>query len=73
MKRRIESALPYLQHIVRYLPDALCDGPSMHRLEGNRLQDQQVKRALYQVGWFAQSLTSVTDNSVRRQLSARKY
>ena len=35
---------------LRFLLEAEGDAPPMHRLEGQRLEDQQVKRALQQVG-----------------------
>jgi len=31
VQRWIERALPYLENIAGYLPDALRNGPAMHR------------------------------------------
>src|SRR4029453_695002 len=52
-KRRVERALLDEQDLLRHLANALRDRPAVHRLESDRLQDQQVERALDQVGRLA--------------------
>src|ERR1700738_3925091 len=43
MKRRIERSLSDLQCFFRQLLDALSDAPSMHRLQRQRFQDQEIQ------------------------------
>ena len=67
MQSRIQRALIHLQHILGNLPDALRDRPAVHRLERNRLQDQQVHGSLHQVSRFARGygpFPSVNDRSL---------
>src|SRR4029079_14282529 len=49
VQRRIERSLVHLQHVLRELLDPLGDSPSMHRVTGERAQDQEIQRALKQV------------------------
>ena len=53
VERGIESALCDLKHVFADLLDAAGDGPSMHGFERKRAEDEEVERALNQVGWFA--------------------
>ena len=55
VERGVERALADLQDVARHLPDALRDRPAVHRLERDDLQDQQVQRALHEIGRFAHS------------------
>src|SRR5690606_35969118 len=50
VKRRVEGALVDPQHVARELLDALGDAPPVHRLQRQGPQDQEVQRALEQVG-----------------------
>src|SRR5687767_6336111 len=51
VQRRIERALPQLEHALRPLFDALGDAPPVHRLELERLEHQHVERALQEVAF----------------------
>jgi hypothetical protein len=42
-----------LQDFVRNLTNALRDAPAVHGLERERPQNQEVKSALDEVGWFS--------------------
>src|SRR5688572_6722022 len=53
MKGGIERALRNLQVFVRYLLNPFRDGPAMLRFEREDLQNQQIERALDEVGRFA--------------------
>ena len=53
VERRIQRAVADLEDIARDLAQALADGPAVLRLERQDLQNQQVKRALDEVGWSA--------------------
>ena len=53
MQRRIERTLMDLQDSVRNLTNALRDAPAVHGLERERPQNQEVKSALDEVGWFS--------------------
>ena len=46
MQRWIERALLHLEDVVRHLPEALRDAPTVRRLEGQCLHDKQVECAL---------------------------
>ena len=61
VKTRVKGALPDLQHFAGHLADALGDGPPVHGFEGDHFQDEEVQRALYEIGRLAQRLPSVTD------------
>ena len=50
MQRGIQRPLVHLQDLPGDLPDALCDSPSVHRLERKSSQDQEVQRALNKIG-----------------------
>ena len=52
MQRRIERTGLHLQHVAGNLLDAEDDAPAVHRLERQGLEDEQVQRALQQVGRF---------------------
>jgi hypothetical protein len=54
MQRGVQRALLNLQNVVGNLYDALGDGPPVHGLERDRLQNQQVERALDKIGGFTQ-------------------
>src|SRR5204862_44885 len=49
MQSRIERALRDLQGVPAHLLDALPDRPAVLRFERQRLEDQQIERALNQV------------------------
>ena len=66
VQRRIERALLHAQQFVRDLLDALRDRPAVHRLERDRPQDQQVERALNQVGLVAHVASLVDCQGERR-------
>jgi hypothetical protein len=46
----IERALLDPEHVAGELIDPLADAPTVHRLEGQRLQDQQLEGAGKQIG-----------------------
>src|SRR5262249_25939868 len=50
VQRGIKRPLLHLQCFARDLLDALRDGPAMQRLEREYAENQQVERALYEVG-----------------------
>ena len=49
VQRGVQRALTDPQHVARHLPDTLCDRPAVHRLQRDRLQNQQVQRALDEI------------------------
>src|SRR5258708_22218228 len=49
---RIERPFFHLQHVLGYLPQSLGDAVAMHRLQRERLQQQQIKRARKQLCFF---------------------
>src|SRR5262249_29036490 len=53
VQRGVKCALSNLQDFAGNLADALSDGPSMHGLEGECFQNQQVERALHEIFGFA--------------------
>ena len=53
IERGIERSLIHDEHIARHVADALRDRPSVERPEGERLQHEQVQRALEYLDWFA--------------------
>jgi hypothetical protein len=53
MQRGIKRTLMDLQHFFRNLTNASRDAPSVHRLERERPQNQEVEGALDQVGWLS--------------------
>lgn len=54
VQRWIEGALAHLENVAGDLADALCDGPAVHRLQGDDFEDQQVEGALDEIRRFAQ-------------------
>src|SRR5437016_1073486 len=52
MQRGIKGALIDLQNLFGNLTDALRDAPAVHGLQSYCLEDQQVQRALHQIGWL---------------------
>lgn len=50
MQRWIQSALVYAEYIVRQLANPLRDGPAVHRLKTQNLQNEEVRRALKKFG-----------------------
>src|SRR6185503_14960913 len=58
---RIERALLDEQHVAGKLTDALGDRPAVLRLEGDDLEDQQIERALDEVGGSGHMLPLVTN------------
>jgi hypothetical protein len=53
IERGIKRSLIHDEHIARHVADALRDRPSVEGPEGERLQDEQVQRALEYFDWFA--------------------
>ena len=49
MERRVERALGDLQRVARDLANPLGDGPAVQRPERERLEDQEIERALREV------------------------
>jgi hypothetical protein len=49
----VERALLHLQRFFGDLLDALGDRPTVFGLERNRLENQQIQRALDEIGWFS--------------------
>ena len=62
VQRRVQRALRDLQHVAADLANALRDAPAVHRLERERLEDEQIQRALNEIGRSAHGDTQVTDN-----------
>src|SRR5262245_16711048 len=60
MQRWIERALLHRQHVVRELQHSLGDAPAMQRLTRERLQNEEVERALEKVGGFRHESACVT-------------
>ena len=54
MERGIERALGNLQHVAGDLLDALRDRPAVHRSRGECAENEQVQRALQQIGLAGQ-------------------
>src|SRR4051812_23675894 len=52
LQRRIQGPLLHQQDVVGELPDARGDRPPVHRLEGQRLENEQIQRALDEVDWL---------------------
>ena len=55
VKRWIERALADLQNFAGHLVDALRDGPTMHGLERDDFQDEQIQGALDEIRGLTQS------------------
>ncbi len=49
MQGRVERPLLHLQHLVRQLADAPGNRPAVERLDGERLENQQVEGSLDEV------------------------
>src|SRR5262249_8923282 len=76
VQRGIERSLAHREHVVREQLDALRDRPSVQRLTRERLQDQEIERALQKVGWFRHQKgldedTSIIDNAIPRTSTTR--
>jgi hypothetical protein len=56
LQRRVERPLLDQQDVARQLTDTARDRPAVQRFEGQRLEDQQVERALDEVDGFRMSL-----------------
>src|SRR5262252_6540899 len=71
MERGIERPLSDRERVVREELDSLRDAPPVERLPGNRLEDQQIQRALQQVGRLRHSTprlsTTIPRTSTIRQ------
>jgi hypothetical protein len=63
MQRGVQRALLDAQDVLGELPDAARDGPAVQRLQGQRLQDQEVERSLHQIDGFQRALPMMIDNS----------
>src|SRR6185312_1221776 len=50
IERRIQTALPDLEHVVGELAQALGNGPPVERSEDKGLENEQVEGALQQIG-----------------------
>ena len=53
VQRGVERSVAHLQDVTGYLLEALPDGPAVERLEGEDFENQQVERALDEIGWPA--------------------
>ena len=53
VQRGVELSVAHLQDVTGYLLEALPDGPAVERLEGEDFENQQVQRALDEIGWPA--------------------
>jgi hypothetical protein len=62
---RIEGSLLDLQHVARHLPDAARDRPAVLRFELQRLEDQEIERALNEVDGLDDLLPMIIDTSLR--------
>ena len=49
VERRVKRTLVHRQHVFRHLLDAFGDRPAVQRTEGQRLENQQVERALEEI------------------------
>lgn len=58
VKRRVQRALPHPQLFVRHLADSLRDRPSVKGLEREHAKNEEVERALDEIGWLAYGLFS---------------
>ena len=61
VKSRIKGTLIHAQNIVGKLADTLRNGPSMHRLERENLQDEKVERSLKQLIGSRQRISPLSD------------
>src|SRR5688572_26598270 len=67
LERRVERALVDLKHVVRQQLDPLRDRPPVELLGGDGAHDQEVERALDEVGWFGHDCPWLsTRDSIRR-------
>src|SRR4051794_32181486 len=64
VERRIQRAVAHGERVARYLPQAEADRVAVQRLERDDLHDQQVQRALDQIGRLAHPVPSVTEWSI---------
>jgi hypothetical protein len=62
MERRIQRSLPHRQNVARQQLNALRDAPPVKRLARDGLENQEIKRALQQIGWLRHDDTSMVDN-----------
>src|SRR3954468_3330281 len=53
VQRGIERSIGDLKTVARGLPQPQPDGPAVQRLERQNLEQQQVQRALDEIGWSA--------------------
>src|SRR5262245_14802324 len=65
VQRRIERSIADLQRVAGDLAEPLADRPAVHRSQCEDLEDQQVKRALNEVGWFAHDALGYREQSSR--------
>src|SRR5690348_11996149 len=61
MQGGVQRALIDDQHLVGDLMNALRDRPSVERLEGHALEDEEVERSLHEIGGSAHRFPSVID------------
>src|SRR6202000_1673127 len=69
VQRRIQRALIYAQDVVRKLANPLRDGPPVHGLETQNLQNQEVERALKKFGGFGHMLPSIIDRRISKVIT----
>src|SRR6476661_4262870 len=60
---RIQRPLRDLENVLRHLLDALRDRPAVLRLDSQRLEDQQIERALDEIGRLAHERGSIPKSS----------
>src|SRR5713101_7701345 len=68
----IKGSFADLQHVSGDGFQAETDGPAVHGLKRENLQEKKVERALNQVRWFAHGLSSVTEGMIHRLPSVSK-
>src|SRR5262249_19485467 len=73
LQRRVERTLLHAEHAIGNLPQTLGNGPAVHRLQGQSLQDQKIQRALQEVHALTHGdyCRRSTIEGVSRKLSAR--
>ena len=68
----VEGAVADLQDVAGDLLQTLADGPAVHGLKGENLQEKKVECALDQIRWLAHGLSSVTEGMIHNLPSVSK-
>jgi hypothetical protein len=61
-----------LQHVTGDRFQAEANGPAIHGLKGENLQEKKIESALDQVRWLAHVLSSLTEGMIPKLLSVNK-